>query len=147
MKLVCEIDFSPLTPEEKVEFVHDLRDSMAQSFQEQPPSVQMLAHALIFTRWWNSYKHIAPEEPTPEILVTAIELLWDFLEELGLARQLEERTAPLRTPQGFAPPESLPGPLPLPDGHVVVVQQPFRRGWLALPRPVGQLMDRLGQSA
>ncbi len=80
MKLVCEIDFSPLTPEEKVEFVHDLRDSMAQSFQEQPPSVQMLAHALIFTRWWNSYRHMAPKEPAPEILGIAIEVLWDFLE-------------------------------------------------------------------
>ena len=81
MKPMYEIDFSALSAEEKVKFMFDLRDSMKASFQETPFSIQLLAHTLIFTRWWNSYKHMAPNEPTPEILETAIELLWDFLEE------------------------------------------------------------------
>lgn len=80
MEPVYEIDFSALDPEEKVEFMDDLRDSMAESFADQPAPVQLLAQTLIFTRWWNSYKHMAPKEPAPEILGIAIELLWDFLE-------------------------------------------------------------------
>lgn len=80
MKPIYEIDFSVLSAEEKVVFMHDLRDSMKTSFQEKPFCVQILAQTLIFTRWWNSYKHMAPNEPTPEILGTAIELLWDFQE-------------------------------------------------------------------
>ena len=80
MEPVYEIDFSALDPEEKVEFMDDLRDSMAESFADQPALVQLLAQTLIFTRWWNSYQHMAPKEPAPEILGIAIELLWDFLE-------------------------------------------------------------------
>lgn len=81
MKPIYEIDFSALRAEEKVKFMYDLRDSMKASFQEIPFSMQLLVQTLIFTRWWNSYKHMAPNEPTPEILETAIELLWDFQEE------------------------------------------------------------------
>lgn len=80
MKPIYEIDFSALSAEEKVSFMDDLGDSMEASFQEEPFPVQLLAQTLIFTRWWNSYKHMAPNEPTPEILGTAIELLWDFQE-------------------------------------------------------------------
>lgn len=80
MKPVYEIDFSALSAEEKVIFIHELRDSMKASFREKPFSVELLAQTLIFTRWWNSYKHMAPDEPAPEILGTAIELLWDFQE-------------------------------------------------------------------
>ena len=80
MKPVYEVDFPALSGEEKVKFMHDLRDNMAESFQKQPVSVQILAHALIFTRWWNSYQHMAPKEPAPEILGIATDLLWDFLE-------------------------------------------------------------------
>lgn len=80
MELVYEINFSALSSEEKVEFMDDLRDSMAESFESQPFSIQLLTHTLIFTRWWNSYKHMAPKEPAPEILGIAIELLWDFQE-------------------------------------------------------------------
>lgn len=80
MKPVYEIDFSALSAEEKVSFMNDLGDSMEAGFQEEPFPVQLLAQTLIFTRWWNSYKHMAPNEPTPEILGTAIELLWDFQE-------------------------------------------------------------------
>ena len=80
MKPVYEIDFSALNADEKMEFMDDLRDAMKTSFQEKSFSVELLAHTLIFTRWWNSYKYMAPNEPTPEILGTAIELLWDFQE-------------------------------------------------------------------
>lgn len=80
MKPIYEIDYSVLNADEKVEFMEDLQDSMEDSFQEKPFSIQLLAQTLIFTRWWNSYKHTAPKEPTPEILETAIELLWDFQE-------------------------------------------------------------------
>lgn len=80
MKLVYEINFPDLSADEKVEFMDDLRDSMQTSFENQPFSVQLLAQTLIFTRWWNSYKYMAPKEPTPEILGIAIELLWDFQE-------------------------------------------------------------------
>lgn len=74
------IDFSALSPEEKVELMSRPQDDMEASFEDEPLEFQRLAMALIFTRWWNSYKHMAPEEPTPEIIGTAIELLWDFLE-------------------------------------------------------------------
>ena len=80
MKLFYEINFSALSSEEKVKFVYGLRNNAAESFADKPASVQLLAHTLIFTRWWNSYKHMAPKEPTPEILGIAIELLWDFQE-------------------------------------------------------------------
>ncbi len=81
MKPIYEIDFSALGAEEKMEFMNELRDSMKESFRGQPFFVELLAETLIFTRWWNSYKYMAPAEPTPKILETAIELLWDFLEE------------------------------------------------------------------
>lgn len=81
MEPIYEIDFSALSAEEKMNFMYTFRDSMKASFQEMPFSIQLLAHILIFTRWWNSYKHMAPNEPTPKILETAIELLWDFQEE------------------------------------------------------------------
>lgn len=80
MKPIYEIDFSILSPEAKMEFMNDLRDNMAESFADQSAPIQALAHTLIFTRWWNSYRHMAPEEATPEILEIAIKLLWDFLE-------------------------------------------------------------------
>lgn len=80
MKPIYEIDFSALSPEGKQRFMNYLQDDMEACFEDEPLEVQRLAMTLIFTRWWNSYKHIAPEEPTPEILGTAIELLWDFLE-------------------------------------------------------------------
>jgi hypothetical protein len=74
------IDFSALSPEEKVKLMSRPQDDMEASFEDEPLEFQRLAMALIFTRWWNSYKHMAPGEPAPEIIGTAIELLWDFLE-------------------------------------------------------------------
>ena len=60
MKTIYEIDFSALSADEKMEFMDDLRDAMKASFQEKSFSVELLAHTLIFTRWWNSYKYMAP---------------------------------------------------------------------------------------
>ena len=80
MKPIYEIDFSALSPEGKQRFMNYLDEDMEACFEAEPLEVQRLALTLIFTRWWNSYKHIAPEEPTPEILGIAIERLWDFLE-------------------------------------------------------------------
>lgn len=80
MKPVYEINFPALSEDKKVKFVYNLRGSMQASFEGKPFFVQFLAQTLIFTRWWNSYKFMSPNEPTPEILETAIELLWDFLE-------------------------------------------------------------------
>ncbi|NBI09505.1 hypothetical protein D1641_05645 [Colidextribacter sp. OB.20] len=80
VKPIYEIDFPALSLKEKVDFITDLQENIEACLADKPIEVQRLADTLIFTRWWNSYKHIAPEEPTPEILGTAIELLWDFLE-------------------------------------------------------------------
>lgn len=74
------IDFSTLSPEEKCELMERPQDDMETCFENEPLEFQRLAMTLIFTRWWNTYKYMAPEEPTPEIIGTAIELLWDFLE-------------------------------------------------------------------
>lgn len=74
------IDFSSMSPEERYELMTRPQDDMESCFENEPLELQRLAMALIFTRWWNSYKHMVPEEPTPEIIGTAIELLWDFLE-------------------------------------------------------------------
>ena len=80
MKPVYEIDYPALSVEDKKNFVYKL-DALARTgFAGRPFEVQLLAQTLIFTRWWNSYKHMAPKEPTPEILGIAIALLWDFLE-------------------------------------------------------------------
>ena len=80
MKPIYEIDFSVLNENEKVEFMYDLYDSMEAGFQEIQFPIQLLAQTLIFTRWWNSYRIMAPEEPTPEILDIAMQKLWDFRE-------------------------------------------------------------------
>lgn len=80
MTPIYEIDFSALSAEEKQEIMENLLEYMEDSFEDKPFSVQLLAQTLIFTRWWNSYKHMAPRETTPGILETAIELLWDFQE-------------------------------------------------------------------
>lgn len=74
------VDYSSMSPEERCELMTRPQDDMEACFEDEPREVQRLALTLIFTRWWNSYKHMAPEEPTPEIIGTAIELLWDFLE-------------------------------------------------------------------
>lgn len=42
--------------------------------------VQFLAETLIFTRWWNSYKYMAPNEAAPEVLEAGVGMMWDFLE-------------------------------------------------------------------
>ena len=83
------IDFSALDENEKFEFMTRPQDDMEACFENEPLEFQRLAMALIFTRWWNSYKHMAPEEPTPEIIGTAIEMLWDFLEGSCEAKEFD----------------------------------------------------------
>ena len=80
MKPIYEVDYPSLVVEYKKKFVYELSDLAETSFAGQPFEVQLLAQTLIFTRWWNSYQHMAPEEPAPEILGIAIDILWDFLE-------------------------------------------------------------------
>lgn len=80
MKKIDEIDFSALSAKEKVEFVSHFQDLAGAGFQGQPFFVQFLAETLIFTRWWNSYKYMAPNEAAPEALETGIERMWDLLE-------------------------------------------------------------------
>lgn len=80
MKPIYKVDFADLSPEKKLRFVYDLDKNAQASFQGKPHETQLLAQTLIFTRWWNSYQHMAPQEPTPEILGQTIELLWDYLE-------------------------------------------------------------------
>lgn len=74
------IAFTALSPEEKCELMSRPQDDMEACFENEPLELQRLVMTLIFTRWWNTYKHMAPEEPAPEIIGTALELLWDFLE-------------------------------------------------------------------
>lgn len=33
---------------------------------------------MIFTRWWNSYRLMAPDNPAPKILDIIMEKLWDY---------------------------------------------------------------------
>lgn len=80
MKPIYEVDFSALSPEEKLRFVYDIGENARAGFQGAPLETQLLAQTLIFTRWWNSYRHMSPQEPAPEVLEQAIELLWDYLE-------------------------------------------------------------------
>lgn len=80
MTPIYEVDFPALSVEEKKKFVYNLDSQTEADFAAYPFEINLLAQALIFTRWWNSYKHMAPKEPTPEILETALELLWDFQE-------------------------------------------------------------------
>lgn len=80
MNLIYEVDFLALSVEEKKRFIYDLDKQAKTDFAEVPFEVQILAQTLIFTRLWNSYKHMVPKEPTPEILEIALELLWDFQE-------------------------------------------------------------------
>lgn len=80
MEPIYKIDFPALDIEDKLQLVYNMASQAKASFAEQSFGVSLLAQTLIFTRWWNSYKHMAPNEPTPEILGIVLELLWDFQE-------------------------------------------------------------------
>lgn len=80
MNTIYEIDFSTLSVEDRRQFVYYLDDRAEADFAGTSFEIQLLAQTLIFTRWWNSYQHMAYKQPAPEILGTTLELLWDFLE-------------------------------------------------------------------
>ncbi len=81
MDILYKIDFAAASAAEKADLVDDLEAHADKAFAGESAKTQILAQTLIFTRWWNSYRHIkAPDEETPEVVETAIKLLWDFLE-------------------------------------------------------------------
>lgn len=78
MEKIYDVDYPALDDDGKAKFVEDFAELAEKSFAEQPFSINVQAQLLIFTRWWNSYRLMAPEEPTPPILETAIERLWKY---------------------------------------------------------------------
>lgn len=80
MAKIYEIDFAALSSEEKSKFILNLKDLAEECFAASPFEVTINAQLLMFTRWWNSYRLMAPEIPTPEILDIIMEKLWDYQE-------------------------------------------------------------------
>jgi len=80
MEKIYEIDFAALSSAEKSKFILDFRDMAQESFATDPFEVAINAQLLIFTRWWNSYRLMVPENPTPQILDMILEKLWDYQE-------------------------------------------------------------------
>ena len=78
MKKIYDIDFAALSGEEKSKFILDFQEMARESFADCSFEVTINAQLLIFTRWWNSYRLMDPENPTPEILDTIMEKLWDY---------------------------------------------------------------------
>ena len=75
MAKIYEIDFAALSSEEKSKFILNLKDLAEECFAASPFEVTINAQLLMFTRWWNSYRLMAPEIPTPEILDIIMEKL------------------------------------------------------------------------
>lgn len=90
MQKIYEIDFATLSGKEKSKFILYLRDLAEECFAEYPFEVAIKAQLLIFTRWWNSYRLMVPENPTPKILEIIIEKLWDFQEGKLAQSKFEE---------------------------------------------------------
>ncbi len=80
MEKICEIDFAALSGAEKLEFVHRFDKIVEREFAEYPFETAVIAQLLIFTRWWNSYRLMVSENPTPRILDIVLEKLWDYHE-------------------------------------------------------------------
>lgn len=80
MKKIYETDFSALNPVQKYEFMYHFSDLAIESFASYPFEVVVQTQLLIFTRWWNSYRLMAPECPTPPIVDIIIQKFWDFQE-------------------------------------------------------------------
>ena len=80
MEKIYEINYPSLTSAEKKDFMYRMEELAQEAFAPYSFDVQINAEILIFTRWWNSYRIMAPEEPTPEILDIAMQKLWDFRE-------------------------------------------------------------------
>nr|MDE6365248.1 hypothetical protein [Lachnospiraceae bacterium] len=80
MAKLYEIDFAALSGTEKSKFILDLKKLAEECFSAYPFEATINAQLLIFTRYWNSYRLMAPEIPTPKILDTIMEMLWDYQE-------------------------------------------------------------------
>lgn len=80
MEKIYELDFASLSDGDKQEFMDQFSEWAEDSFSEAPFAVQIQAQLLIFTRWWNSYRWMDPEEPAPQILELAVQQLWDAQE-------------------------------------------------------------------
>lgn len=80
MEKIYEIDFEALSSAEKSKFVGRLGELAEKSFADYPFEVTINAQLLIFTRWWNSYRLMVPENPTPKIMDIIMEKLWDYQE-------------------------------------------------------------------
>lgn len=80
MEKIYEIDFAALSPREKSEFILDLRNLATECFAAYPFETAINAQLLIFTRWWNSYRLMVPENPTPKIMDIIMEKLWNYQE-------------------------------------------------------------------
>ena len=61
MAKIYEIDFAALSSEEKSKFILNLKDLAEECFAASPFEVTINAQLLMFTRWWNSYRLMAPE--------------------------------------------------------------------------------------
>lgn len=77
---IYEIDFAALNPEGKSKFILDLGFLASYCFMDCPFETAINAQLLIFTRWWNSYRLMIPENPTPQIMDIIMEKLWDYQE-------------------------------------------------------------------
>lgn len=80
MEKIYEIDFAALSAKEKSKFILDLRDLAEECFAEYSFEVAINAQLLIFTRWWNSYRLMIPENPIPKVMDIIMEKLWDYQE-------------------------------------------------------------------
>lgn len=80
MEKIYEIDFAALSGAEKSEFMHRFKETAEREFENHPFEAAAIAQLLIFTRWWNSYRLMVPENPTPQIMDIILEKLWDYQE-------------------------------------------------------------------
>lgn len=78
MKKIYDIDFAALSGVKKSEFIYAFQKMAQESFADDPFEVTINAQLLIFTRWWNSYCLMAPDNPAPKILDIIMEKLWDY---------------------------------------------------------------------
>ncbi len=80
MEKLYNIDFVALSRTEKAKLIHNFAEIAEESFSEYPFEVAVNAQLLIFTRWWNSYRLMLSENPTPQIFECIFQHLWDYQE-------------------------------------------------------------------
>ena len=85
---IYRIDFSKLSNQEKRLVVLNFSSLLENSFSNSSFAAKMQAQLLVFTRWWNSYRLMEPDKPTPRILKVVIDILWDYHEGNLRSREL-----------------------------------------------------------